>query len=375
MVARSFPALGFDPAPGDLALTAEAAASVRMVVDVLGEVERILAGERGGRWLGQAAEAFHSKVADELTPRVREALSSFSEANDALRQWVDRLGSFQQRAQRLEQRAQEALDALHAAIASLDALPHPGRVAEAQMADARQNMHLAQNRVDDAQSVLAGIRREAESLHEEVEAAAADTARRLHGSASGAPDEPGLLDQIGSALGDLGSWFADVGSWLADRFDWIMENVVPIIEAALPYIIMAVAVASLFTTGGLATPLLILAGVGLGIDTAQALRGEGSWGEVAVGAASLLAGAGLGRLASRFMAMRGNAFRISINSPGTALPGGGTVAGTATASVRFYPNMYNVGTMGWATTKFTDLYHNVPPALKPQPPREREHAR
>ncbi len=367
----SFDALGFDPAPGDVARTGDVAATVRAVVDALSEVEGILAGERDGRWEGKSAAAFRDIVADELTPRVQRALSSFSEAADALQRWVGQLESFQGRAQRLEERAREARDDLQAAQLSLDALPQPRHVAEGQPDDAQRDRDRARGRVDSAHGVLAGILDEATSLGEEVEAAARETARRLDVSASSAPDEPGVFERIGEALSDLGSWIASRFSY---GFDWFMENVIPIIEAALPYIAFALAVAALFTTG-LGPILLVLAGAGIGIDTVQALREEGSWGDVALGVAGLAGGMALGRIAGRFMAMRNNAFQIRLNSPGVAVPGRGVVPGSATAVIRFHPNMYNVGTMGWATTKFTDLYQGIPAPLKPQPPGKREKPR
>lgn len=299
---------------------------------------------------------------------MQRALSSFSEAADALLQWVGQLESFQGRAQRLEERARAARDDLQAAQLSLDALPQPRYVAEDQSDDAQRDRDRARGRVDSAHGVLAGILDEATSLREEVEAAAGDTSHRLDVSASSAPDEPGVFERMGEALSDF-------GSWISDKFDWFMENVVPIIEAALPYIAFALAVAALFTTGGLGGVLLVLAGAGIGIDTVQALRGEGSWGDVALGVAGLAGGMALGRIAGRFMAMRDNAFQIRLNSPGVVLPGRGVVPGSATAAIRFHPNMYNIGTMGWATTKFTDLYQGIPAPLKPQPPGERERPR
>lgn len=84
MGVRSFDALGFDPAPGDVARTGDAAATLRAVVGALSEVEGILAGERDGRWEGKSAEAFRDSVAGELTSRVQRALSSFAEAAAAL---------------------------------------------------------------------------------------------------------------------------------------------------------------------------------------------------------------------------------------------------------------------------------------------------
>jgi hypothetical protein len=165
-------------------------------------------------------------VANELTPRVRRALTSFSEAADALQRWVSRLESFQGRAQRLEERARETRDDLRAAQLSLDSLPPPRRVGEGQSDDAERDRHRVRNRVDRAHGVLAGILKEAESLHE-VEAAAGETAHRLDVSASSAPDEPGLFERIGTLLSDIGSWISDIGSLISDKFDWIMKNIVP----------------------------------------------------------------------------------------------------------------------------------------------------
>lgn len=360
MAVRSFEALGFDPAPGDLALTGDAVRTLRAVVDAMTEVEGVLAGAGDGQWVGQTADAFRATVADELTPRVKQALSSFSEATNAMRQWMGQLESFQARAQRLEEQARRASDDVRAAQANLDALPSADHLPERQADEAQQDRGRAQGRVEGANGELEAILRQARSLRDETEAAAGVTARRIDTSASAAPDAPGVFETIREGLSHIGSKIADV-------FDWVMEHVVPIIEEALPYIIFALAVASIFTTGGLTAPLLILAGVGIGIDTAQALRGEGSWSNVALGVAGLGAGLGLGRVAGKFMAMRGNAFQIRVNSPGLALPGGGALPGTATASIRFRPDMYNVGSIGWATTKTTDLTQQIPAPLKPQP--------
>ena len=369
MAVRSLEALGFDPAPGDLALTGDAARTISAVVDAMSEVEGILAGDRDGQWVGKAAEAFRASVADELTPRVQQALSSFTEAASALRQWVGQLESFQGRAQRLEERAREARDDLRAAQASLDAVPHPQDVPADQAAGAQRDRGSAQSRVDSANGALAGILHEATSLRDEVETAAGDTARRLASSAS-APDEPGILDRIGNALSDIGSFLSDAWSAISD----ILGEIVAFLDAALPYIIFALAVASLFVPG-LGPILFGLAITAIAIDTGQALSGEGSWGDVALGVAGLAAGGALGKIAGRFMAMRGNAFQIRLNSPGLALPGGGVVPGTATAAIRFRPDMYNVGSMGLASTKFTDLYRQTPAPLKPQAPDERERPR
>lgn len=362
MAVRSFEALGFDPAPGDVALTGDAARTLRTAVDAMSEVEGILAGERDGEWVGKSAEAFRASVADELTPRVQQALSSFSEATNAVQQWMGQLESFQDRAWRLEQQARQAQDDARAAQASLDAVPDAGNLPQRQADEAQLDRGRAQGRVDSANGALEAILREATSLRDEAEAAAGHTAGRLDTSASSAPDEPGILDRIGNAL-------ADAWSAVSDVVVGLVKDLIEFLDEALPIIVFALAVVSLFVPG--LGPLLFgLAIAGIAIDTGQALAGEGSWGDVALGVAGLAAGGALGKIAGKFMAMRGNAFKIRLNSPGLALPGGGTVPGTATASIRFHPNRYNVGSMGWATTKATDLTRQLPTPLRPQPPRE-----
>lgn len=124
-------------------------------------------------------------------------------------------------------------------------------------------------------------------------------------------------------LSHLGSRIADqIGSAIVDAFDWFMKNVVPFIKAVLPAIAFALAVAALFTPG-LGPVLLVLAGVGIGIDTAQALRGEGSWDDVARDVVGLVVGMGLGKIAKQFMAKYDNAFKIHCNSY-CVEPGGGS---------------------------------------------------
>lgn len=370
MSVRKFEALGFDPAPGDVELTRQGVTTLRATVDALSEVEQVLKGVGDEEWVGKSADAFRDNIASELTPRVRQALSSFSEAHSAMRRWVGELDGFQARAWDLELRARNAVDDVQAAQTALNALPETDQVADSESADVQQQRHHAQARVDAAQGELAGIIGQAKALHDEVEATAAETAQKVDASGASAPDEPGLLESAIDALGEL-------GSWIADGFDWLMENIAPIIEAALPYIITALAIASLFT-GVLAPIAFGLAAFGVGIDAIQAARGEGSWGEVVFGVATLALGAGLGRIAGRFMRMRGSAFKLRVNTPPTAVatPSGAVaVPGTATATIRFYPGAYNLGGMGYATAKFGDLYTNLPPTFKPDPPREQQGAK
>lgn len=118
---RDFPALGFDPAPGDPAALLAAAGSVGRAGDTFaaaaGDVDRLSASG----WTGEAADAFRGRLAD-LPRDLGLASRSHGAAQRALSGYGRGLSAQQVRAGQLEARA-EAARRLHAAAAAeVDAL-------------------------------------------------------------------------------------------------------------------------------------------------------------------------------------------------------------------------------------------------------------
>lgn len=350
---RTFDALGFDPAPGDQYLTASSAATARTVASALEEVSNVLAGDGDEPWRGRAAEAFRESMRDELVPRVRDAYESFSTAARALTTWAEALPEFQSRADSLEREAEEARRSLGSAQLRLAGLP----TVDDDAYDAAEH-EAARRDVNAAETALASIIARAEGLQTEVDQLARATADQLDTAAAIAPDKPGFWESLGNGIVDLAQGIND----------WFWEEFVPVFEELAPWIGLALAIAA-FWVPGLGQIAFALAVAAILIDTGQALRGEGSWGDVILGVAGLAAGMVLGKVLKGFMAMRGNAFQLRINAPPVLAPaGGGAVPVAATAVIKFNPTMFNVGTLGWVTTKFIDLHGSLPEPLKPTPP-------
>ncbi|EFQ83720.1 hypothetical protein HMPREF0063_11383 [Aeromicrobium marinum DSM 15272] len=348
----AFEGLGFDPAPGDLRLVDSATRDLRDTVRALEEVDRVLRSDRDGEWVGKAAEAFREMVGEELAPRVTQALTSFDGASRAMLDWASRLEDFQRRADVLEARAREARAAVSSAQAAVDHAPSPDP-APPGGPPADDPMTPLRTRLSGANTELEGVLIDARSLADEVEEAAGGTADRLSTSAGSAPDEPGLFERIGDALKDM-------ATWVLDEFEWLID----FIETVLPYLVFALAIVAMFVPG-LNMLVLGLALTMIAVDVIQAIAGEGSWGDVLLGVGLLALGAGLGQIASRAMAAQGNAFRIVVNSPGLVSNTGRVIPGTATAVIRFSPNIHNMAGLVQSISKVSEAYTSAPPNLRP----------
>jgi uncharacterized protein YukE len=126
---RSFPALGFDPAPGDRG-------AVTTVLTSLGEAEVTLAEvaprmaeaiKKSDDWSGDAADSFHS-TGDDLPKAFNSGSESLQATTKALTTWGSQLVANQAQADQLEQRAKTLKAELKAAGHAMDEaagnLPH-----------------------------------------------------------------------------------------------------------------------------------------------------------------------------------------------------------------------------------------------------------
>ncbi len=216
-----FPALGFDPAPGDLAGVTDLAGKYRAVSRDLGEADDALRRivTRKGIWEGAASEAFARRLGP-LPGYLAGAAKSMGQAADALEGWSRDLGELQRKAKDLEQRAEAAARAAEEARANPDFA-----LADRTFTDP-ESLRLAQSLLDNAgqrlQEAIEGctnIQEAAKRLLEQHTETAHRAAELLRQAREFAPDEPDLLDKVvdgvGGALVDLANTAADLadGAW------------------------------------------------------------------------------------------------------------------------------------------------------------------
>ncbi|MGW3993067.1 putative T7SS-secreted protein [Amycolatopsis sp. NPDC004772] len=218
MSARDFPALGFDPAPGDLDGSADLAGKYRAVADDLTEADDSLRRivRKQGVWQGEASEAFARRVGP-LPEYLDGAAKSMSRAADALEGWAQTLGDLQKRAADLEARAEAAARAAEQTRANPDLA-----LANRTFPD-QQSLQIAQRLLDNAGQQLRtaidgcqNVQDAAKQLQQEHQDAAARVAELLRKAKELAPDEPDLLDKLGDAVGGA---LVDLSNTLADGFD------------------------------------------------------------------------------------------------------------------------------------------------------------
>ncbi|OXM70369.1 putative T7SS-secreted protein [Amycolatopsis vastitatis] len=215
MSAREFPALGFDPAPGELDGITDLAGKYRAVSTDLTQaddsIRRIV--RKQGIWQGEASEAFARRVGP-LPQYLEGAARSMGEAADALEGWSRDLGDLQRRAAELEARAEAAAKAAEEARANPDFA-----LANRTFPD-QPSLQIAQRLLDNAgqqlQTAIDGcqnIQDAAKQLQQEHTEAAGRVAEALRKAKELAPDEPDVLDKltdaVGGALGDLTNTLAD----------------------------------------------------------------------------------------------------------------------------------------------------------------------
>ncbi|MFB9683963.1 putative T7SS-secreted protein [Amycolatopsis plumensis] len=218
MSARDFPALGFDPAPGDLDGITDLAGKYRAVGGNLTEADDALRRivRKQGIWQGEASEAFARRVGP-LPEYLDDAAKSMTRAADALEGWAQNLGDLQKRAADLEARAEAAARAAEQARANPDLA-----LANRTFPD-QQSLQLAQRLLDNAgqqlQAAIDGcqnVQDAAKQLQQEHTEAAARVAEQLQKAKELAPDEPDLLDKLSDAVGGA---LVDLSNTLADGVD------------------------------------------------------------------------------------------------------------------------------------------------------------
>ena len=110
MTTFAFPALGFDPAPGNPdRVDALGEASSRAAGEIATALERLSAARRLPAWDGDAAAAFDVDIG-RLPGDLDRACAAYGRAGMALRSYAIELRTAQAHAQRLEQQARGVAD-------------------------------------------------------------------------------------------------------------------------------------------------------------------------------------------------------------------------------------------------------------------------
>lgn len=290
---RSFPALGFDPAPGEVAVVDSLAEDLGKATTALGESAGLLtdlASKTGSDWIGEAADAFREHASDELPKALRNAHDSFEKAGNALHGWSQDLAEFQRQADSLEREAEQARADVAAArehLADVRANPYhatgpnpdPSVVAEAHRMQA-QAVDQANGAVGSAEGSLDDILRRARSLKGHHDDAADSAAKALDSAPDDlAPHKPGLFASIGDWIGDHAK---EIGDILAD-ISAVTGFLALVTPPPLDAICLGVSVVSALGAAGFHK----YAGEGwgtVGLDMVGALPGIGVLGDAAKGA-------------------------------------------------------------------------------------------
>lgn len=290
-----FPALGFDPAVGDVTKVrtigsdlTDTARYAREAHDTLKDIEN-----KRDVWTGDAADQFADTL-DDLPGYLNDADESLSKAGKALSTWSDQLETHQNRARDLEKQAKQALseaeDADENARQAVATANTPISYPQDDPAAAQEANRQAQDNADKAASTesdarakwdrVEEIRKQAEDVKERWEDDARVCQEQLDEAGEKAPSS-GLLDKIGDAISSAAEW---LGDHLGD-----IAGVVSAVAGVLALIPVCAPIAG---------PIAIGAGaVALGTHgTKMVVEGKwdepGAWGELAGDALGLIPGAG-----------------------------------------------------------------------------------
>lgn len=172
----TYPALGLDPAPCDVAATGELLLALQRSRRTLARIRTALASfdDVGSQWRGEAAAAFAGALG-ELPDYLARAEASHHEAHLALSGWLDDVERRQHVARRLERQALAA-----------------ERVLAAHPPDGPRPLA--------AEGELGDLRRRALRLAQEHDEQAARVATALRAAADHAPVQPDAFARLGSAL-------------------------------------------------------------------------------------------------------------------------------------------------------------------------------
>jgi hypothetical protein len=179
MPVREFPALGFDPAPGDPAVLDAAARSTTAQAQLLARSGQTMASLDSSTWVGTAADGFRTTLS-ELPRDLDDATRAHQETATALNGYARDLAGMQARAAALERYAEEAQRHQQAAVAEVNriaAVRVPS--GDPRLAELQSEHQAAGGRARAAGDDLEQIRAQARALQAQARAAAQAAAQRI----------------------------------------------------------------------------------------------------------------------------------------------------------------------------------------------------
>jgi len=209
MAMREFPALGFDPAPGDAATVSAAARQVDGAARTLGDASGNVSRLNSSGWTGEAAEAFRGRLED-LPRDLDLAARSHQTTARTLSDYSSGLQTRQRRPGELELRAEELTRQQAAAIGAVNRITaQRAPDGSAEQATLNSRYVSAKSRTDGLAAELAQVIGDARRLHGEHRTAARAAARVIRDVADAPYREPGWLSR---------AWDS-VKGWIKDNAD------------------------------------------------------------------------------------------------------------------------------------------------------------
>jgi uncharacterized protein YukE len=279
-----FPALGFDPAPGDAGTVEEIQRDVREHSRLLGEAGQTLGRLRAASWVGRASDAFHGEV-ERLPSDLDTAAHAYAEVVAALLTYAAELEAARSEAIRLEEQAARARQALDAVLGQVHLLSMaPAGEADGARADRLQQLRDVRARADTVGSDHQAILGRARALEDHMNGVAENAAQRILGAAETPPyHHPGWLQ----------SGWDSVASFVRDHADLLRQisSVLKIVSGIAGLLSFIPGVGAFFAIVAVATAVAALV-----IDVLLKLStGQGSWASIGIDAA-LVALPGGGKL-------------------------------------------------------------------------------
>ena len=268
MTVREFPALGFDPAPGDAAALSSAAADVAGAGTVFGNASANVTQLNSSGWTGDAADAFRGQLKD-LPRDLDLAARSHQAAARALTDFGGGLAGRQRRAAELESQAADLRRREGAAVAEVN------RLAGQTAPSGSPEFTRLKNQYDSARSTATALGSELQEVIARARAvqgghrsAASAAAHTINGVAEAPYKEPGWLSRAWSS----------VKGWIADHADVLAK-----ISSVLKAVSAVLGVLSFVPGLQFLAPFAMGLGVAaLVIDGALCLAGKGDWKSFAI---------------------------------------------------------------------------------------------
>ncbi|GAA1966884.1 putative T7SS-secreted protein [Amycolatopsis minnesotensis] len=298
-----YPALGFDPAPGVVATVTGVATTLGKVATDIGIAHDDLTklNRSDGFWEGDGAQAFKGTVG-EVPDYLNKAHTSLADASRTLGKWAEDLGTMQRQAAEFEQQAAAAQSQVTRAQGNPN-LKLAGQSFEdpAQLQEAENALGAAQQQVTKAQDDLDAIRGAAKRLREQHLDLAGQVAAALRRAKDEAPEEPGMLERIGNAIGKMVDGIKDLAGkawqWVKDHADVIAK--IGDVLSAVGTVLSVVAAATSWIPGVNAVTAAAAVGVSAAAAgthlLAKAAGANVSWSTIAFDGLGMIPGAGAGK--------------------------------------------------------------------------------